>query len=60
MDFRHKQTKAVQSVTGPDAEALKKDPDWERIESGEIDESAQMPAGVQQPPQPVVPDDQPA
>lgn len=50
MHFRHKQTKAVVEATGKDATGYKKDPEWDQIDSGSVDESEQMPAGVQQPP----------
>jgi len=54
MDYRHTATKAVRSVKGGsrDAKALDKDPEWERIEAGEIDDADQLPPGVVQPPEP--------
>lgn len=58
MHFRHRTTKAVREVSGnsPEGRELSKSNDWDRIESGRVDEP-DLPPGVMQPPEPVVSDD---
>jgi hypothetical protein len=54
MDYRHTATKAVRTVKAGsrDAKALDKDPEWDRIEAGDVDDADVLPPGVVQPPEP--------